>query len=90
MSRLTIRPPRRKTRRRVNLRRLDPSNGQPVAGTGEPLNGIVIAGKDSPYGKRVTNNNTDLIGPRFVAWMQRMDRLEYADACIPPHWKAAA
>jgi len=32
----------------------------------------------------------DLIGPRFGAWMQRMDALEYADACVPPHWKAAA
>lgn len=31
----------------------------------------------------------DLIGPRFGAWMRRMDQLEYADACIPPHWKAA-
>lgn len=32
----------------------------------------------------------ELIGPWFGAWMQRMDRLEYAEACIPPHWKAAA
>jgi glutathione S-transferase len=31
----------------------------------------------------------DLVGPRFGAWMRRMDALEYADACIPPHWKAA-
>jgi glutathione S-transferase len=31
----------------------------------------------------------DLVGPRFGAWMRRMDGLEYADACIPPHWKAA-
>jgi glutathione S-transferase len=32
----------------------------------------------------------DLLGPRFGAWMARMDNLPFADACVPPHWKAAA
>jgi glutathione S-transferase len=32
----------------------------------------------------------DLAGPTFGAWMARMDRLPFADACIPPHWKAAS
>ncbi|MGH8247090.1 MAG: hypothetical protein ACREUU_11755, partial [Gammaproteobacteria bacterium] len=41
----------------------------PVRGSGDPLNGVVVAGKNSPFGKRVTGNNTDLIGPRFgFAW----------------------
>ncbi len=46
-----------------------PSNGQLVPNTGDPLNGIVVAGKSSPYGRRVTNSNTNLFAPRFgFAW----------------------
>ncbi|MFB3825459.1 MAG: carboxypeptidase regulatory-like domain-containing protein [Bryobacteraceae bacterium] len=45
--------------------RINPANGQTVPDTGDPLNGIVIADKDSPYGRRITNNNTNLWGPRF-------------------------
>jgi len=33
---------------------------------------------------------TELVGDRFVAWMRRMDGLEFADRCIPPHWKASS
>jgi glutathione S-transferase len=32
----------------------------------------------------------DLLGERFGRWMERIDNLSYAEACIPPHWKAAA
>jgi len=32
----------------------------------------------------------DLMGQKFGAWMERMDNLAFADACVPPHWKAAA
>jgi glutathione S-transferase len=32
----------------------------------------------------------DLLGPTFGPWMERMDGLSFAEACIPPHWKAAA
>ena len=32
----------------------------------------------------------ELLAPRFGAWMERMDNLAFAEACIPPHWKAAA
>jgi len=39
--------------------------GRPVAGTGDRLNGIVVAGVNSPYGRRVTNNHTNLFGPRL-------------------------
>jgi hypothetical protein len=51
--------------------KIDPafSSGLPVSGAGDPLNGIIIAGKNSPFGRRVTENNTDLIGPRAgFAW----------------------
>ncbi|MEO5567886.1 MAG: hypothetical protein ABIR92_05310, partial [Gemmatimonadaceae bacterium] len=39
--------------------------GRPVVGTGDPLNGIIVAGVTSPYGRRVTNNHTNLFGPRL-------------------------
>jgi len=42
-----------------------PSSGRPVPGSGDRLNGVVVAGQNSPYGKRVTNNNTDMFAPRF-------------------------
>jgi glutathione S-transferase len=32
----------------------------------------------------------DLLGDRLGRWMERIDNLPFADACIPPHWKAAA
>jgi len=32
----------------------------------------------------------DLVGPAYGSWMARMDRLPFADACIPPHWKASS
>jgi hypothetical protein len=48
---------------------LNPTSGHPIAGTDVPLNGVIVAGKDSPYGRRVTTNNTNLLGPRFgFAW----------------------
>lgn len=36
-----------------------------VPGTGEPLNGIVVAGKNAPYGRKTVGNNAHLWGPRF-------------------------
>jgi len=48
---------------------IDRANGRPVPGTGDPLNGIVVAAQDSPYGRRVTTTNTNLLGPRVgFAW----------------------
>jgi glutathione S-transferase len=32
----------------------------------------------------------DLLGSTFGPWMERMDGLAFAEACIPPHWRAAA
>ncbi len=35
-----------------------------VPGTGDPLNGLVIAGQNSPYGRRVVQSHADTFGPR--------------------------
>jgi len=45
--------------------RIDPVTGRAAPGSGDPLNGVILAGKNSPYGRRVTENNTNLVGPRF-------------------------
>jgi len=48
---------------------INPSTGTRVLGTGSELNGIVRTGVDSPYGRKLTENNTFLLGPRFgFAW----------------------
>jgi hypothetical protein len=41
------------------------SSGNLVAGTGDPLNGLIVAGKNSPYGSKVTNENNGNVAPRF-------------------------
>lgn len=41
------------------------STGLRVPGTGDPLNGIYIAGKDSPFGRRIVDSHWDTFGPRF-------------------------
>ena len=47
---------------------IDASNLR-VAGTGDPLNGIVIAGRNSPYGDRVVKSSWNTFGPRAgFAW----------------------
>jgi Carboxypeptidase regulatory-like domain/TonB-dependent Receptor Plug Domain len=48
----------------ANAPKID-ANGNLVAGTGDPLNGIIIAGKNSPYGNKVTNENNGNFAPRF-------------------------
>ena len=45
------------------------SNGNLVPGTGDPLNGIIVAGKNSPYGSKVSNENNGNAAPRFgLSW----------------------
>lgn len=49
--------------------RINPANGQRVPNSGNPLNGLIIAGQNSPYGKNITNNLHNLWAPRFgFAW----------------------
>jgi hypothetical protein len=45
------------------------SNNTRVPGTGDPLNGMYLAGEDSPYGRRIVASHADTFGPRFgFAW----------------------
>jgi outer membrane receptor protein involved in Fe transport len=47
---------------------IDASNNR-VPGTGDPLNGLVIAGVNSPYGERITKTDKTNFGPRAgFAW----------------------
>jgi hypothetical protein len=41
------------------------ANGNLVPGTGDPLNGIIVANKNSPYGSKVTNENPGDLAPRI-------------------------
>ncbi|MBA2260039.1 MAG: hypothetical protein H0W18_14180, partial [Acidobacteria bacterium] len=50
------------------------NDGNRIPGTGDPLNGIVIAGQNSPYGRRVVASHANTIGPRAgFAWDPRGD-----------------
>lgn len=43
--------------------------GQRVPGTGDELNGVIISGVNSPYGRRVAENHWNLWAPRLgIAW----------------------
>ncbi len=45
------------------------TNGQRIPGTGDPLNGVVIAGQNSPYGRKIAPDQKNLFGPRLgFAW----------------------
>ncbi len=45
------------------------AGGLIVAGTGDPLNGIIINGQNSPYGKNVSSQNYSNIAPRLgLVW----------------------
>lgn len=45
------------------------ASGNRIPGTGDPLNGLVIAGRNSPFGRRVVDSHWDTFGPRFgFAW----------------------
>ncbi len=41
------------------------ANGNLVSGAGDPLNGLIVANKDSPYGSKATNENNGNFAPRF-------------------------
>lgn len=45
------------------------TKGAIIPGTGDALNGMVYAGSSSSYGRKITNDNKFLLGPRFgFAW----------------------
>ncbi len=45
------------------------ASGRLVLGTGDPLNGIIVGGKNSPYGGHITRQDNKNIGPRLgIAW----------------------
>ncbi|MBZ5726490.1 MAG: carboxypeptidase regulatory-like domain-containing protein [Acidobacteriia bacterium] len=43
--------------------------GNLVPGTGDPLNGFIVAGKNSPFGSKISNENYHNFAPRLgIAW----------------------
>lgn len=44
--------------------RIDPVSGNVITGSGDRFNGIIFAGVNSPYGRRVQSNKRNTIGPR--------------------------
>jgi hypothetical protein len=56
---------------KANAPKIDPTNGKPIAGTGNnwQMNGIIVAGQNSPYGDNVANNVHKNFAPRVaLAW----------------------
>ncbi|MBI4475459.1 MAG: TonB-dependent receptor, partial [Acidobacteria bacterium] len=48
---------------------INPANGNRVAGTGDPFNGVIQGGKNSPFGEKVADANNLDFAPRLgVAW----------------------
>ena len=45
--------------------KIDPISGNILTGTGDKFNGIIFAGKNSPFGRRVQTNQHNTIGPRI-------------------------
>jgi len=49
--------------------KIDPTNGNIIPGTGDPLDGIIIAGKNSPFGDKVAPESYKDFAPVFgFAW----------------------
>jgi hypothetical protein len=56
---------------KANAPRLDPNTGAPIAGTGNnwQMNGIIVAGQNSPFGDHVAGNVYKNFAPRIaLAW----------------------
>jgi len=44
--------------------RIDPISGNVIAGSGDRFDGIIFAGQNSPFGRRVQTNDHSTLGPR--------------------------
>jgi hypothetical protein len=44
--------------------RIEPVSGNVIAGSGDRFNGIIFAGRNSPYGRRVQSDQRNTLGPR--------------------------
>ena len=57
---------------RANAPAINPANGNyvtPIAVNSPPVNGIIIGGKNSPYGEKISNDNYKNFAPRIgLAW----------------------
>ena len=48
---------------------IDPISGNRIAGTGDPFNGVIQGGKNSPFGNKVARENNHDFAPRIgLAW----------------------
>ncbi|HKP48243.1 MAG TPA: carboxypeptidase regulatory-like domain-containing protein [Pyrinomonadaceae bacterium] len=45
--------------------RIDPASGNVISGAGDRFNGIIFAGQNSPYGRRVQSSDRKTLGPRI-------------------------
>ena len=53
----------------AQAQQIDPTSGLIVPGTGVPLNGIIISGQNSPFGRAVADQQTVNVAPRLgIAW----------------------
>jgi hypothetical protein len=53
----------------AQAQQIDPATGLLVPGTGVPLNGVIISGQNSPFGRAVANQQTVNVAPRVgIAW----------------------
>ncbi|HEY4676096.1 MAG TPA: TonB-dependent receptor [Candidatus Angelobacter sp.] len=53
----------------AKAQQIDPASGLIVAGTGVPLNGVIISGQNSPFGRAVADQQFLNVAPRVgVAW----------------------
>lgn len=44
--------------------KIDPVSGNVITGSGDRFNGLIFAGQNSPYGRRVQTNKFNTLGPR--------------------------
>jgi outer membrane receptor protein involved in Fe transport len=49
---------------RATVVRIDPVSGNIITGSGDRFNGMIFAGRNSPYGERVQSNQRNTLGPR--------------------------